>query len=155
MIRNFFKKLWGVEGGPARRKIPRTYKPGPHDARVERADVFEPALRHYQDAFRPGEPAFADASLAQPWRDARRRVMDHALRLISTSPWADHLVLRGSLLLKAWLGDAARDPGDIDFTVIPHTKLIAEPWAAELFAGLVQMIRDNPHVGGGGGIEIV
>jgi hypothetical protein len=75
------------------------------------------------------------------------------LRLISTSPWNDHLVLRGSLLLKAWLGGAARDPGDIDFTVIPHTKLISEPWAAEMFAGLVALLREHPHVGDG--VELI
>jgi hypothetical protein len=81
--------------------------------------------------------------------------MDHVLRLISTSPWSDHLVLRGSLLLQAWLGDAARDPGDIDFTVTPHTKLITEPWAAELFADLVRIVRENPHVGSERNVEII
>ena len=154
-MRDFLKKFragFRTEP-PVQRQTPRTFKPGPRDARVKRPDVFEPALLQYQRAFRPGEPQFADPLLARPWRDARRRVMDHVLCSISASPWGEHLVLRGSLLLKAWLGDAARDPGDIDFTVIPHTKLISEPWAAELFAGLVEVVRDQPLVGRG--IEIV
>jgi hypothetical protein len=41
------------------------------------------------------------------------------LTAISESPWAEHLVLRGSVLLKAWFGAIAREPGDLDFVVIP------------------------------------
>jgi hypothetical protein len=72
--------------------------------------------------------------------------MDHVLRIVSGSPWNNHLVLRGSLLMKAWLGDAAREPGDMDWTVTPHTKLISEPWANELFEGIVRLVAVQPRV---------
>ena len=56
--------------------------------------------------------------MAEAWHRARRRVMDHLLRLVADSPWREGLVLRGSLVLTAWLGRVAREPGDIDFVVI-------------------------------------
>ncbi|MFD7621090.1 nucleotidyl transferase AbiEii/AbiGii toxin family protein [Streptomyces sp. NPDC059802] len=65
----------------------------------------------------PGEPAFDDPALAPRWRAARRAVQDHLLRVIAGSPWGDQLVLRGSLPLQAWVGAAAREPGDLDWVV--------------------------------------
>src|SRR3954468_18928601 len=106
----FLKRLWQGTTPSTKPDLPRTFGPAVNDDRVTRPKVFEPALLHYTHAFRAGEPEFSDRSLAQPWRDARRRVMDHLLRVVSASPWNDHLVLRGSLLMKAWLGDDAREP---------------------------------------------
>jgi len=51
-------------------------------------------------------------------RAARRAVLAHVLRVLSTSAWAEYLVLRGSVTLRAWLGEFAREPGDIDFVVL-------------------------------------
>ncbi|MGW2088933.1 nucleotidyl transferase AbiEii/AbiGii toxin family protein [Streptomyces sp. NPDC001880] len=65
----------------------------------------------------PGEPAFGDPALAPRWRAARRAVQDHLLSVIAGSPWGDQLVLRGSLPLRAWVGAAAREPGDLDWIV--------------------------------------
>ncbi|MEV0492011.1 nucleotidyl transferase AbiEii/AbiGii toxin family protein [Streptomyces atratus] len=66
----------------------------------------------------PGEPAFSDPSLAPRWRAARRSVQDHLLRVVAESPWGDGLILRGSLPLQAWVGAAAREPGDLDWIVL-------------------------------------
>ncbi|MFC8722504.1 nucleotidyl transferase AbiEii/AbiGii toxin family protein [Kitasatospora sp. NPDC057198] len=52
-------------------------------------------------------------------RRARRAVLDHLLALLADSPWADALVLRGSAVLPAWLGPAAREPADLDWIVLP------------------------------------
>jgi len=52
--------------------------------------------------------------------------MAHLLRIATESPWQNHLVLRGSLLLKAWLGAAAREPGDMDWVVTPPTLRMAD-----------------------------
>ncbi|WP_309111613.1 hypothetical protein [Saccharothrix sp.] len=30
-------------------------------------------------------------------------------------------MLRGSVALRAWLGEVAREPGDLDFVVVPKT----------------------------------
>ncbi|GIE78997.1 hypothetical protein Aph02nite_49470 [Actinoplanes philippinensis] len=48
---------------------------------------------------------------------AHRAALDHVLTLIAESPWAEQLVLRGSMTMPAWVGDAARPPGDLDWLV--------------------------------------
>jgi len=90
------------------------------DGVVQRA-VFEPALKQYTHALRAGEPRFASAEQGARWHTARRRAIDHILRAVAESPWSDSLVLRGSTLLRAWYGEAAREPGDLDFVVVPTT----------------------------------
>ncbi|MFI9505663.1 nucleotidyl transferase AbiEii/AbiGii toxin family protein [Nocardia sp. NPDC052566] len=44
------------------------------------------------------------------------------LAAIADSEWAKCLVLRGSALLKAWFGEKARDPKDLDFIVGPWAR---------------------------------
>ncbi|RKE23185.1 nucleotidyl transferase AbiEii/AbiGii toxin family protein [Streptomyces sp. TLI_171] len=51
----------------------------------------------------------------------RRAVLDHLLALIADSPWAETLVLRGSMVMPAWVGSAAREPADLDWVVPPST----------------------------------
>jgi hypothetical protein len=72
--------------------------------KVDRSLVFDPALKHLSDGFRLGNPQFTAPEISRQWLHARRQVMDHLLALAIDSPWHQHLVLRGSLLLKAWLG---------------------------------------------------
>ncbi|MCF2531007.1 nucleotidyl transferase AbiEii/AbiGii toxin family protein [Yinghuangia soli] len=67
------------------------------------------------------------AELLARRRQLRRQALDDMLAAVADSRWADHLVLRGSILLKGWYGDAAREPADLDFVVTPHTWLPAEP----------------------------
>lgn len=52
-----------------------------------------------------------------------RAALDHLLRLISESAWGDDLVLRGSMVMPAWVGDRARPPGDLDFVVPPPSPV--------------------------------
>ncbi|HSA51023.1 MAG TPA: nucleotidyl transferase AbiEii/AbiGii toxin family protein [Yinghuangia sp.] len=89
--------------------------------------VFDPSLKDYGKAVRAGEPQFSSPDTAALWHDARRRAVDHVLAAIASSRWADHLVLRGSVLLRAWYGPAAREPGDLDFVVVPATWAMEEP----------------------------
>lgn len=49
---------------------------------------------------------------------ARRASLDHLLRLVADAPWSGTLVLRGSMVMPAWVGDAARPPGDLDWVVL-------------------------------------
>ena len=49
---------------------------------------------------------------------AHRAALDHMLALIAAAPWGGQVVLRGSMLLTAYLGDAAREPQDLDFVVL-------------------------------------
>lgn len=52
-------------------------------------------------------------------RTAHRAALDHVLGLAVALPQSDTLVLRGSMLMCAWAGAAARHPGDLDFVVLP------------------------------------
>jgi hypothetical protein len=83
------------------------------------AELFDPALKHHDNAYREGEPPIADVDGRARWYAARRQILEFALRRISESPCRDHLVLRGSATLSAWLGDQARRPGDLDWVVVP------------------------------------
>ena len=101
-------------------ELPPTLRPVHGEAVVQRP-VFDPSALHYAKAMRLGNPEFADAATGQRWFAARRRALDLVLAAVADSPWAPHLVLRGSVLLRAWYGEAAREPGDLDFVVEPVT----------------------------------
>jgi hypothetical protein len=109
----------------------------------ERPRLFDPSLTHFMRAFRAGDPHFEDAGDARRWHLARRAVIDHLLRLVAASEWSGHLVLRGSLLLQAWLGEAAREPGDIDWVFQPASAKISE--SERLFSSLRRMVEENPR----------
>ncbi|MFJ9863193.1 nucleotidyl transferase AbiEii/AbiGii toxin family protein [Streptomyces sp. NPDC101165] len=51
---------------------------------------------------------------------SRRAVLDHVLGLIADAPWSGSLVLRGSMVMQAWVGAAAREPADLDWVVLEH-----------------------------------
>ncbi|MER5911436.1 nucleotidyl transferase AbiEii/AbiGii toxin family protein [Streptomyces sp. NPDC001982] len=57
-------------------------------------------------------------------RTAHRAALDHVLALIADAPWSDTLVLRGSMAMPAWAGDAAREPGDLDWVVLEDDVLV-------------------------------
>jgi hypothetical protein len=92
----------------------------PGDDVVQRP-VFDPALKQYPNAYRATDPRFDDPERGEAWRAARRQALDLVLAAIAGSPWVDALVLRGSVLMSVWFGKAAREPGDLDFVVVPHT----------------------------------
>ncbi|MGV9665947.1 nucleotidyl transferase AbiEii/AbiGii toxin family protein [Nocardia niigatensis] len=58
------------------------------------------------------------------FRVAQRAALDHMLALIAESPWGRGLVLRGSMTMAAWVGDAARAPGDLDW-IVPEPSEVA------------------------------
>lgn len=126
--------------------FPRTYDASAPDDAGAGPDVFDPALKHFPMAFRKGVPARADGATADAWLLARRRVMDHLLRLVADSPWREGLVLRGSLVLTAWLGRVAREPGDIDFVVQPSSVSLGGPWSRDLFDGLAAAVTHRSSV---------
>ncbi|MFD3662770.1 nucleotidyl transferase AbiEii/AbiGii toxin family protein [Streptomyces sp. NPDC058659] len=105
---------------------PHTLTAGIGDAAV-RHRVFDPALKHFDEAYRPGDGVVEDPELRALWQAARRAALELVLAAVAGSPWADSLVLRGSMLMSAWFGEAARAPKDIDFVVVPETWRIEEP----------------------------
>ncbi|MFD8708043.1 nucleotidyl transferase AbiEii/AbiGii toxin family protein [Kitasatospora sp. NPDC059648] len=100
------------------RELPRSIRPV-DDETVTQQPVFDPALAGYARALRPSEPAFTDPRLAERWLAARREALTTVLSAVAGSQWAGHLVLRGSVLLRAWYGEQAREPGDLDFVLRP------------------------------------
>lgn len=127
---------------------PNTYQPNPdRDPRINSPAVFDPALKHFGNAFRFGDPIFQDREIANQWLGARQQVTELILQLIQSSRWHEHLVLRGSLLLKIWLGDIAREPGDIDWVFRPEDVNASDLLANQLFDELIQMVAAQPQVG--------
>ncbi|MGN6367993.1 MAG: nucleotidyl transferase AbiEii/AbiGii toxin family protein [Phycisphaerae bacterium] len=123
-----------------RRAWPETYRKDVEVGGDERAKIFDPALRQFGHGFRRGEPVFGDTAELEAWRGARRRVIGCLLGVIAGSGDREHLVLRGSTLLKAMIGEAAREPGDVDWVVTPNTILMTSAWGKELFAALRKMV---------------
>jgi hypothetical protein len=127
---------------------PKTYQgqpsgdPHPNDPRPK---VFDPALCHFGYGYRLGEPTFADPTTRDRWCKSRRRVMNYLLNLIAYSRWQQHLVLRGSLLLKTWLGDLAREPGDIDWVVQPDDIKSGEATAEQMIQDMIGLAHQRPQ----------
>lgn len=130
-----------------RHDLPRTLLPTPEG--MNSTAVFDPALKQLGRALRAGEPRFADEPSARAWHRARRTVLDTVLAALADGPWADHLVLRGSVLMATWFGDAARDPGDLDFVVVPRDWAMADPRTADLFDGIAREAEAAARAGGG------
>lgn len=134
------------EGQRLREGLPLTLRPV-QDRRAVQRPVFDPALKQYPNAYRAADPRFADPAVEAAWLRARRRATDLVLAAVAGSEWADHLVLRGSRLLRAWFGDAAREPGDLDFVVVPREWRIEEPRTAAMFDGLARAAEREAAAG--------
>lgn len=147
----WLRRQLGLSSVPASRMpddgYPRTYPRRIDPEEPPRPEVFDPALKQYPRAFRLGDPVVADPAVKERWENLQLQVMHHLLRLLANSPWNQHLVLRGSLLLKSWLGEVARNPGDIDWVVIPRETSLLDPLTFELFSELLQLVRDHPQAG--------
>ncbi|MFE5797831.1 nucleotidyl transferase AbiEii/AbiGii toxin family protein [Streptomyces sp. NPDC056503] len=133
----------GTSGEPAaesRRRDsgrPSTLTAGVGAAAV-RHRAFDPALKHFREAFRPTDDIIEDPLLRARWQAARRSALDLVLAAVAGSAWADSLVLRGSMLMSAWFGEAARPPKDIDFVVVPETWRIEEPRTRAMLDGVAR-----------------
>ncbi len=73
--------------------------------------------------------------------------MCHLLTVLVATRWADHLVLRGSATMPAWVGEAAREPGDLDFVITPPTVTSDSVEAHALFAGITAALTATPGAG--------
>ncbi|SDX06278.1 Nucleotidyl transferase AbiEii toxin, Type IV TA system [Amycolatopsis xylanica] len=127
-------------------EYPRTYRPLPAGDGVKQLQVFDPSMKHFVRAFRAGEPEFADAEQGERWRAARRAAMDHVLAVVAASSAAKNLVVRGSITMSAWFGDAAREPGDVDFIVLPLKPFHRHP------QGVLDVVVDAVKASPGAGV---
>ncbi|WP_439674108.1 nucleotidyl transferase AbiEii/AbiGii toxin family protein [Embleya sp. MST-111070] len=91
----------------------------------------------------PVPPPHLDPDAATRWRRARARAVDHLLAAVAGSRRVDELVLRGSVLLKAWYGAAARDPGDLDFVVTTKGWGPEDGRTDRMFAEIVRRAEES------------
>lgn len=126
---------------------PPTYQPLPASLTVRQSAAFDPALKQYANAYRAGEPEFLVTATGQRWSNARRTAMKHLLSAIAATTWRQHLVLRGSVTMATWVGAAAREPGDLDFVVTPHTITSDSAEARALLDDLKTATRTAPGAG--------
>lgn len=127
---------------------PYTFVALPESQQAGRPMHFDPALQQFANGFRHGDPVLPDLASRVEWQKGRRSVTAGVLRSLVESPeLSDHLALRGSLLLKCWCPDVAREPGDLDFVVVPSTIAMQSEAANALLERLVKAIP-NADVGG-------
>lgn len=127
------RELYGRDHTDSPQRYPNTLRA----VRPDGADqdlVFEPALLHFANAYRAGDPRFADTRSGQAWLAARRTALDIVLETVAASEWAGQLMVRGSILMRSWYPETAREPGDLDFVVIPETWELSDPRTEDLFA---------------------
>lgn len=136
------------EQAPGTRGLPRTLLPAPSG--LHQPVVFDPALKQFPYAYRAGDPRFDDAESGKAWYRARRTALDLVLAAVANGPWAEHLVLRGSVLMSTWFGEAARDPGDLDFVFVPHDWAMDSPRTAALF----ETVARDAEAASQGGVRI-
>ncbi|MFE1957877.1 nucleotidyl transferase AbiEii/AbiGii toxin family protein [Streptomyces sp. NPDC059479] len=129
-----------------RSDLPRTLLPTP--AGMDRPAVFDPALKQFGRAYQAGEPRFEDEATGPAWHRTRRTVLDIVLAAVADGPWAEHLVLRGSVLMATWFGERARDPGDLDFVVVPQDWAMDEPRTAGVFDTIARDAAALAHARG-------
>ncbi|MFF2012966.1 nucleotidyl transferase AbiEii/AbiGii toxin family protein [Streptomyces sp. NPDC058195] len=115
------------------KSLPATLLPAPSG--MNHPLVFEPALKQFANAYRAGDPRFGEGEeeLGRAWHRARRTALDLVLASVAEGPWSERLVLRGSVLMATWFGEAARDPGDLDFLFTPRDWAMDDPRSSDLF----------------------
>ncbi|WP_144119135.1 nucleotidyl transferase AbiEii/AbiGii toxin family protein [Catellatospora sichuanensis] len=126
---------------------PATCRPLPDTPGMSQRAAFDPALKQHANAYRAGEPEFADRGAWRQWTRARRTAMAHLLNAVLRTPWAGQLVLRGSVTMSAWFGGDAREPGDVDFVVEPFSMASRSPEATAMLDGIVAELRERPGAG--------
>ncbi|OMI89700.1 hypothetical protein BSZ07_12455 [Streptomyces sp. M1013] len=129
-------------------QLPRTLRPVPGDDVTQRP-VFDPALKQYQNAYRATDPSFTDPERGTAWRAARRRALDLVLAAVAGSEWVDSLVLRGSMLMSTWFGEEAREPGDLDFVVVPRSWRIDDGRTERMLTALAEAAQARARAEGG------
>ncbi|MFG3108936.1 nucleotidyl transferase AbiEii/AbiGii toxin family protein [Streptomyces tendae] len=130
-------------------QLPRTLRPVPGDDVTQRP-VFDPALKQYQNAYRATDPSFTDPERGTAWRTARRRALDLVLGAVADSEWVDSLVLRGSMLMSTWFGEEAREPGDLDFVVVPPSWRIDDGRTERMLTALAEAAGERAGTEGDG-----
>lgn len=124
--------------------------------------IYDPLAR--QNPYEPwnsDRPYFNDEASAERWLAARREALDLVLAAVARSEWSERLVLRGSVLLKAWFGAKARDPADVDFVADRTGRNFDHREFDEIFRDIAiraaarsgERVRIDPELAGDGVAE--
>ncbi len=132
---------------PDHHDSPNTLRAQEAAAQSGRPRVFDPALKHYARAFQLGDYASASMHERLEWELARAHVRAHLLQIVAGSRWREHLVLRGSALMQAWFGEAARDPKDLDWVFQPFETKADDALALQCLAELSALVETNARIG--------
>ncbi|MFI1330818.1 nucleotidyl transferase AbiEii/AbiGii toxin family protein [Streptomyces sp. NPDC020845] len=81
-------------------------------------------------------------------RAAHRAALDHVLALIAEAPWSTSLVLRGSMVMSAWAGQAAREPADLDWVVL-EDEVRVDPLDPYPYVAGVEVVQQWPEAADG------
>ena len=81
-------------------------------------------------------------------RAAHRAALDHVLALIADAPWSGSLVLRGSMVMPAWVGGAAREPADLDWVVL-EDGLLVDPLDPYPYVDRLETVQQWPEAADG------
>ncbi|MEE1766539.1 nucleotidyl transferase AbiEii/AbiGii toxin family protein [Streptomyces sp. SP18BB07] len=83
---------------------------------------------------------------------AHRAVLDHLLHLVADhSPLGEDLVLRGSMVMPAWVGAEARKPADLDW-IVPQPLLIpVDPGHPYPYVDGLEAVQQWPEAAAGAG----
>lgn len=122
-------------------KCPSTLSAELNSVTPERPIFFDPALKHFESAHRAGEPLFQDPNHAARWQSIRFTVLHHILREFSQAQFEKNLILRGSVVMTSWFPDHARNPGDLDWVVIPQHLQANGEAAATLLESILKTLQ--------------
>ncbi len=79
---------------------------------------------------------------------ARRAALDHVLTLVAEAPWSGSLVLRGSMVMPAWVGEAAREAADLDWVVLEDAAGV-DPLDPYPYVDLLEAVQQWPEAADG------
>ncbi|MGW7411305.1 nucleotidyl transferase AbiEii/AbiGii toxin family protein [Streptomyces sp. NPDC054863] len=113
------------------------------DAEAVQKAVFDPALKQFPNAYRALDPVFRTPDATRAWQSARSQALTTVRDGVAASPWARSLVLRGSMLMALWFGEVAREPGDLDFVVVPSSWDMSETRTATLLSGVAEAAEQS------------
>ncbi|WUW12766.1 nucleotidyl transferase AbiEii/AbiGii toxin family protein [Streptomyces sp. NBC_01465] len=84
-------------------------------------------------------------------RSVHRAVLDHLVHLVARSPLGDSLVLRGSMVMPAWVGVDAREPADLDWIVSPPLVVPVDPGSPYPYVEDLEVVQQWPEAADGAG----
>ncbi|MFD0480624.1 hypothetical protein ACFQ0B_80250 [Nonomuraea thailandensis] len=120
-----------------------TYLPLTRGEGVRQPRIFDPALKQFTYAFRAGDPIFEDEETGRRRRRARREAIDHLVGIVALTLVAEPRTARqppaGGVDRRA-----ARDPGDLDWVVVPHDIELESSFTAKVFKGLIGAVANDP-----------